>query len=199
MAEPAGSTRSSNSSGTSSMNLEGLDGRYSPYPPSPVRAPEIELPAGASHSDVAQPPLLLELVLVLARARVREQPFLEARDEDDRGTRGPWRCGGSSSSPWRPPRLQPRPYPTAATTGPRSRPASRPSLAARTPSPPRRVPRGFQSGSGLPRCGPRGARRDSRSGRAPCRWRRTPIPGAPCPRGRSSDRGTRGATSRPVP
>ena len=43
-----------------------------------------ELCARARHPDVAQAPLFLELLLVVARSRMGEQAFFEAREDDDR-------------------------------------------------------------------------------------------------------------------
>src|SRR6185503_15647108 len=43
-----------------------------------------EARAGAGHPDVTESSLLLQLLLVVAGAGVREQPFLEAREHDDR-------------------------------------------------------------------------------------------------------------------
>ena len=76
--------RSTSSAGTSSMNRDGSLDWYSPKMRRRAAPVSTRLRPRARHADVAEPPLLLELLFVLARSRVREQPFLEAGEDDDR-------------------------------------------------------------------------------------------------------------------
>ena len=77
--ENAGATRSTSSAGTSSMKRDGSLDWYSPKTRRRAAPVSTSRARGARHADVAQPPLLLELLLVVRRSRVREQPFFEAR------------------------------------------------------------------------------------------------------------------------
>ncbi len=110
--------------GISSMNRDGSLDWYSPNTRRRAADVSTRRRSRAGDAHVAEPPLFLELRLVVARARVRKQAFLEARRSSRPGTRGPWRCASSSSARARRASRLPRPRRTAATTDRRSRRAT---------------------------------------------------------------------------
>ena len=47
------------------------------------RVQAIELLTGARHADIAEPPLFFNVIILIARLRMRQDAFLHAREEDN--------------------------------------------------------------------------------------------------------------------
>ena len=139
---------------------------FAKHPPARGRR-EDQAPLRAGDADVAEPPLLFELRLVVGGSRMRKQAFLEARDHHDRELEALSRCASSSSARAHRGSRLPRRRPRAATADRRSRPATVPGASFRTRARPRPAPRGSRCGSRPPRFAPRAGPAGSRSGRAP--------------------------------
>ena len=116
--------------------------------PAPRRAGQHEALPRPRHADVAEPPFFLELLLVVARARVRKQAFFEP-GQDDRRKLEALRAVQRHQPDARVARaLLLRRRRTGATAGRRTRSARAPARGSRTRARPTRAPRGS-------RCAPR--------------------------------------------
>ena len=161
--------------GISSMKRDGSVAWYSPKTRRRAAPVSTSRALRARHPDVAQPPLLLELLLVVARPRVRKQPLLQAGDDDDRELE-------ALGAVQRHHQHAGVPRPASSSTSDSSdrlidEPAERRlGLAALVLARRRhQLRRGSRCAPRRPRCARRAGPAGSRSGPAPCRSRSTPT------------------------